>query len=215
MALPSLSMRGVESIHARGGSVIVQDEASSEYWGMPYGALVTGCVERVMPIDGIARELERLAVRPAEPPVPDTERDLVRELQTMLDTSIALDRAQLGNVQLYDRDAGTLRIVAQRGFQRPFLDHFRVVRAQEGSVCSRALRGDAVVVEDITSDRLFVPHREIARDAGFSSVRSTPLFEDGRNLVGMLSTHRRAVGAFPQWERREIVRRAGQVLARL
>jgi two-component system chemotaxis response regulator CheB len=45
---------GVESINANGGKVIVQDEATSEYFSMPSAAINTGTVEFVLPLEAIA-----------------------------------------------------------------------------------------------------------------------------------------------------------------
>lgn len=48
---------GVREIHRRGGTVIVQDEASSEFFGMPDASIQTGMVDRVLPLDEIAPAL--------------------------------------------------------------------------------------------------------------------------------------------------------------
>jgi two-component system, chemotaxis family, protein-glutamate methylesterase/glutaminase len=45
--------------------VIAQDQASSEVFAMPHSAIATGSVDHVLPLDGIARELARLAKVPA------------------------------------------------------------------------------------------------------------------------------------------------------
>lgn len=48
---------GVREIHRHGGTVIVQDEASSEFFGMPDASIRTGMVDRVLPLDEIAPAL--------------------------------------------------------------------------------------------------------------------------------------------------------------
>lgn len=48
---------GVREIHRHGGTVIVQDEASSEFFGMPGASIRTGMVDRVLPLDEIAPAL--------------------------------------------------------------------------------------------------------------------------------------------------------------
>lgn len=45
--------RGVESIKAKGGIVIAQDEATSDYFGMPGAAINTGFVDAVLPLRAI------------------------------------------------------------------------------------------------------------------------------------------------------------------
>src|SRR5262245_18354436 len=42
---------GVRAIKKMGGSVIAQDEAASEFFGMPGAAIETGCVDFVLPLE--------------------------------------------------------------------------------------------------------------------------------------------------------------------
>jgi two-component system, chemotaxis family, protein-glutamate methylesterase/glutaminase len=51
---------GVRAIKSRGGTVIVQDEASAEFFGMPDAAIRTGVADRVLPLDGVAAALIEL-----------------------------------------------------------------------------------------------------------------------------------------------------------
>ncbi|HEX9944686.1 MAG TPA: chemotaxis protein CheB [Thermoanaerobaculia bacterium] len=53
---------GVRAIKGHGGMVIVQDEASANFFGMPRAALRTGLVDRVLPLDRIAPALIELTV---------------------------------------------------------------------------------------------------------------------------------------------------------
>lgn len=48
---------GVREIHRRGGTVIVQDKASSAFFGMPGASIRTGMVDRILPLDEIAPAL--------------------------------------------------------------------------------------------------------------------------------------------------------------
>lgn len=45
---------GASAIKKRGGRVIAQDEATSEYFGMPGSAIAQGSADRVLPLDEIA-----------------------------------------------------------------------------------------------------------------------------------------------------------------
>lgn len=118
------------------------------------------------------------------------QTDIPAALGDVLDAAIALTGAAMGNVQLLDRDTGVLSIVAQRGFNRPFLDHFRAVCVDDGSACGRALDAtERVIIEDVHEDPLFAPHRRIAVEAGFRAVQSTPLVASNGGLLGVFSTH--------------------------
>ena len=115
--------------------------------------------------------------------------DLQTVLQYVLNESIQLQNADFGNAQLYDTNSGALEIVAQRGFQQDFLDHFRSVQ-DTTSACGRALQeGRRVIIEDVMTDPEFAPHRAIAASAGFRAVQSTPLMSYDGKLLGMVSTH--------------------------
>jgi len=48
---------GVTAIKKRGGTVIVQDEATSEFFGMPSAAIRTGTVDFVLSLDEIPAAL--------------------------------------------------------------------------------------------------------------------------------------------------------------
>jgi two-component system chemotaxis response regulator CheB len=51
---------GVKAIKKMGGTVIVQDEKTAEFSGMPGAAIQTGCVDFVLPLDEIASALGTL-----------------------------------------------------------------------------------------------------------------------------------------------------------
>jgi two-component system chemotaxis response regulator CheB len=59
---------GVQAIKKMGGTVIAQDEPSSDFFGMPGAAIQTGSVDLILPLTGIAAALVGLVVKPA--PVP-------------------------------------------------------------------------------------------------------------------------------------------------
>lgn len=51
---------GVTAIKQRGGTVIAQDQASSEFFGMPSAAIKTGCVDFMLSLDEIPAALVTL-----------------------------------------------------------------------------------------------------------------------------------------------------------
>jgi PAS domain S-box-containing protein len=110
-------------------------------------------------------------------------------LEEVLASTITLNKADFGNVQLYNPKTRALEIVAHRGFRRDFLDYFASVQ-DEGAACGRAIsRGERIIIEDVLTDPAFEPHRAIAASAGFRSVHSTPLFSRNGQPLGMISTH--------------------------
>ena len=117
----------------------------------------------------------------------------VSELQLLdaaLDRALAITGQTLGNVQLVDWNAGSMEIVAQRGFAQDFLECFHRVSIKAGSACGRALLlRDTIVIHDVTTDPQFSPFRDIAERSGFRAVQSTPLVSSGDALLGIISTH--------------------------
>ena len=62
---------GVAQVHAAGGVVIAQDEASSEFFSMPRGAIETGGVSYVLPLESIGAAVRRLVTLGAAAGVTD------------------------------------------------------------------------------------------------------------------------------------------------
>ncbi len=115
--------------------------------------------------------------------------DLVSEI---LDAGIAITRADMGNIQLLDRD-GELKIAAQRGLKAPFLEFLD--KAHDGvAAWGRALRpGARVIVDDIASSPVFIgtPALAAMMEAEVQAVQSTPLISRSGQLLGMFSTYYR------------------------
>jgi PAS domain S-box-containing protein len=119
--------------------------------------------------------------------------DLSKALDDVLDNAIAAGGADFGTIQLYNTQLGALEIVAQRGFEQAFLDHFRAVRVEDGTGCGQALQnGDRAIIEDVNLDPAYEPHRKVAAAAGYRAVQSTPLKSRAGTILGILSTHFRS-----------------------
>jgi PAS domain S-box-containing protein len=115
-------------------------------------------------------------------------------LLEIVDAAIAVTGADMGNIQLLDSVSGVLKIVANRGFERPFLDFFNAVHPGQAAACGTAmLTGKRVIIEDVSASPLFLGTAalEAMRAAGAMAVQSTPLVSRSGRLVGMLSTHYR------------------------
>jgi|SRR5262245_10485471 len=117
--------------------------------------------------------------------------DLRTVLATAIDAAIMLTGVDMGNVQLFDPALGALRIEAQRGFERPFLDYFESVHEGQAA-CGMALaRAERVIVEDVAKSPIFAgaPALDVMIDARARAVQSTPLIDSSGGLLGVLSTH--------------------------
>jgi PAS domain S-box-containing protein len=109
-------------------------------------------------------------------------------LEEILTCTIALQGADFGTVQMYNRDSGVLDMVAHRNYPPGFAAHFAQVR--DGSTpCGQAmLQRSRVVVEDLRADDWYAPLLPLCDPMGMRGAMSTPLFSRGGELLGVLST---------------------------
>ncbi len=117
--------------------------------------------------------------------------DLHGLLEQILDAAIGIMGADKGNIQLLENDGRTLRIAAQRGLAKDFLDFFSQIQKGQAA-CGRVLETrERVTVEDIATSPLFatLPTLEVLLSAGIRALQSTPLLTRNGRLVGVLSTH--------------------------
>ena len=56
--------QGLKAIKADGGLTIAQDPKTAKYDGMPKSAIASGIIDFILPLDGIAQELARIAEHP-------------------------------------------------------------------------------------------------------------------------------------------------------
>jgi len=123
-------------------------------------------------------------MRPAE------DAHLGRLLEPVLEAAMRVQRADCGDIALYDADPRTLRIVAHRGVGPEFLDRFGCTDAADASVCRGAPGGEhRIVIEDVEAYAPYAPHLSVAAATGYRGLSCTPLKERGTGLpIGMLTT---------------------------
>lgn len=112
-------------------------------------------------------------------------------LEWTIDSGLQSTLATKANLQILDPASGHLRIVAQHGFDQPFLDFFDSVAAGEAA-CGKAFETHSrVFVEDVAESPIFhgTPALEVLLDAGVRAVQSTPLLSSSGTILGILSTH--------------------------
>jgi anti-anti-sigma factor len=117
--------------------------------------------------------------------------DVVAICDVAIDAALRIDRADMANAQLVDPKDRSLRIIAQRGFERDFLEFFEVVDDEE-SACGTALTsGRAVWVFDTARSRIFAgtPALDAMLEAGSRAVASVPVVSPTGRLIAMISTH--------------------------
>ena len=118
--------------------------------------------------------------------------DISTLLEAVVQAAIKIARADMGNLQMLDQEKGSLFIVAQQGFEQPFLDYYSDVNASHPSACGASLaESRRIIVEDVDSSPIFCgfPSLEILNQANVRAVQSTPLLTRSGQLVGVLSTH--------------------------
>ena len=110
-------------------------------------------------------------------------------LHDILDAAISITGAQMGNIQLLERDV--LRIAAQRGFDCPFLEFFASVPGEQAACGTALQRGERVIVDDVLNSPIFVGTSalDVMVAAGAHAVQSTPLVSRSGRVLGMFSTH--------------------------
>jgi two-component sensor histidine kinase len=110
----------------------------------------------------------------------------------VLDAAIAIAGAKKGNFQLFNQASGSLRIVAQRGFHKEFLDFFNSVDNDAAASCAAAMKsGCPVVVRDVSISEIFAGQTSlrILAAEGVRAVVSVPLSSSRNSVLGMISTH--------------------------
>ena len=112
-------------------------------------------------------------------------------LMEIVDTAIAISDADFGNIQLLDAKSSKLKIVAQSGFPKWWLEFWNEVQEGQG-VCGTALEtGKRIIVEDVEKSPIFIgtPALDIQLKAGVHAVQSTPIVNRSGKPLGMFSTH--------------------------
>jgi len=115
--------------------------------------------------------------------------------ESALDAALRVTGTDLGNVQLLDSD-GTLRISAQRGFERPFLEFFAEVKGAESACGVALILGRQYSVSDVETHPVFqgTAALEVMLAAGARAVESSPIMSTAGVPLGMLSVHHREPG---------------------
>ena len=116
--------------------------------------------------------------------------DLSSAMEMILEGSMEIVGAEMGDVQIYDAARKSTKIVVHRGFNDQFIERVQNLPLDEDSICGRAIAtGKRVVIEDIENDSQFTRHRANASAGGYRSVQCTPLVTRDGELLGIVSTY--------------------------
>lgn len=175
---------GAHTVKWRGGTVLVLDRATSEYYGLAEAIVRAGSYDRILTASEVGAALRASF----------TGRDLLEnaelqfELGVLLDSALRLAGTHMGDVQLVEPVAGRLHLVEYRGLGRAYVDRFGIVRPDDELPCTAAVRHKRrVVVENVFEDPSYAAYRDVARASGYSAIQATPLFSNG-DVAGILST---------------------------
>lgn len=118
------------------------------------------------------------------------EPELKEMLENILQQAMLMNGTKAATLQILNNTDHSLEIAASSGLSDEFIEHFKKVTINDGSVCARALQaGETVFIGDITQDKLFARHLYLAMSNNINAVLSTPLICSKGNLIGMMSTH--------------------------
>ncbi len=116
--------------------------------------------------------------------------DLAAFLSEILNAVVSLQKADCGDIRVYDSVRGILPIAAQKDFPPQFLEYFAQMDTRKDSAYSRALReGRRIIVDDMMLNENCGSDREFMAQAGFRAMQSSPVFVHGGAVEYILSTY--------------------------
>jgi GAF domain-containing protein len=110
--------------------------------------------------------------------------------ENLLELIAQKHQADFGSLQLWDRTAGGLCLIAHHNFDGRSAERFAVVRDGDGTVCEAAQASQApVIIDDIEREQLFASLRDWRRHMGIRAIHTTPLFDRTGKFIGAFSMH--------------------------
>ncbi|HZZ90973.1 MAG TPA: chemotaxis protein CheB [Usitatibacter sp.] len=179
-------VKGAADLKESGGTMLVLDRATAQFWGLAEPIVRAGAFSRVLTVVEAADALRACF----------TSRDLLRcaeiqiELGATLETALALSGTRMGHITRRTPGAEVLRVVVHRGLGAHFLERFDLIPVSNETATGRAaLNRSRVVVPDVMTESSYEPHRSDAQLLGIRAVHATPIPASGRRDVqGVLTT---------------------------
>jgi PAS domain S-box-containing protein len=140
--------------------------------------------------------------------------DLDEILRLVVEYVDLADPEFIGNIMLADAEGKYLHQVCSLRLPEVYLAAVKKVRIGEGigSCGTAALRGDAVVAEDLRTHPFWTPTNQPALQAGLLSCWSEPIIGASGAVLGTISVYRRQPGS-PTAQDQDLVRRACHLAA--
>ena len=115
--------------------------------------------------------------------------ELKSAMELILDGSMEIVGASMGDVQIYDAPNQTMKILAHRGFAQEYIDRLQRLPLDHDSPCGRAIAsGTRIIVEEMRDYSASASVRAMASEAGFRAMQCTPLVSRNGELLGIVST---------------------------
>ena len=97
--------------------------------------------------------------------------ELKSAMNLILDSSMEIVGATMGDVQIYDAPNQTTKILAHRGFTQEYIDRLQGVPLDDDSPCGRAIAsGTRVIVEEMRDYSQSVRVRAMAAEARYRAM---------------------------------------------
>lgn len=123
-----------------------------------------------------------------------TQKVKMREvLMEIVDAAIEITKADFGNIQLIHPSTRRLRIEAQRGFSKEWVEFWDNVGEGHGACGTALVCEERIIVEDVEQSEIFIgtDGLKVLIESGVRAVQSTPLVSRSGQMLGMFSTHYR------------------------
>jgi anti-anti-sigma factor len=138
--------------------------------------------------------------------VPAPDDAVVSTCKAAVAEAIRVSDANAGTAQLVDPATGALRIVAQHGFKRPFLNFFAIVHDEESARGTALAAGEPVWVPDVARSPVFAgtPALHVMLDAGSRAVASLPVRADDGHVTAVISVHYHQPTTWTEQQRQQL-----------
>ncbi|MHB8065426.1 MAG: sensor histidine kinase, partial [Ruminiclostridium sp.] len=200
------TLRGEYIHHRKNGSPFWVEATSRKYFdenGHILGyVVVSHDISKCKQAENILKEMkerltQELAVKNRFHTISEhsiSNSNLHEVLDGIIETVIEFTIADMSSIHLLDEQSGQIKMMAQRGFEEPFIDLFNKIHDGQMSFdISQELSG-RIIIEDIAKSPLFMFRHDIqcVLATGIRAVQFTPLVSQSGQLLGVLSTLYRA-----------------------